>query len=89
MAKKRQPGIIITEAQRKFWEVSSDEEAGQILKILLAYQFEGVIPEDVTDIQRVALSFIIPQLEQQRADYESKCQKAKEAASKRYDKSDD
>lgn len=80
----KKPGLIITEIQRDAWESLTDEQAGKLVKILLNYQFDDVIPDNLPPDIRMAFSFLRPVIDKQREDYNTKCQKAKEAIKTRW-----
>ncbi len=81
---KKKPGFIIDELHRGMWESLPDTQCGQLLKLLIQYQFDGTIPPNLSPELRIAFSFLKPILDKQRADYEATCKARKEAAEKRW-----
>ena len=85
MKKKMKPGIIIQEIHRKAWEILPDAKCGELLKILIEYQFDsGELPSDLSPDVEMALNFLIPVVDQQRTDYENTCEERSKAAKKRW-----
>jgi hypothetical protein len=78
-------GFIIHELHREAWESLADEQCGKLLKVLIRYQFDMEIPLQMPPDLQMAFNFLRPVIDKQKADYEAKCEKAKEAATKRWD----
>jgi len=68
-------GIIIREAHREAWESLPDEQAGKLLKVLLEYQFDAVLPTNLSPELRLAFNFMRPVVDKDRADYQETCRK--------------
>ena len=81
MAKERnEPGIIITRAMSQAFEKLPDELCGKLLKILLDYRFNGVLPSDVPLEIAMFLNFIISLINEQMKKYNETCEKNKKTA---------
>lgn len=76
MSKKpKQAGLIIQDTHRNMWEGLPHESCGELLKALMAYQFDGVVP-DFYDLRlKVAFDFLKPVIDKQKDDYQEKCEK--------------
>lgn len=81
----RKPGFIIADLHREAWESLTDEQCGQLLKVLIRYQFDMEVPTDLPPDLRMAFNFLRPVIYKQKAEYEAKCEKARAAATKRWD----
>lgn len=81
---KSSPGLIISELQRTAWQSLPNEQCGHLLKVLLDYHFDGVLPPVLPPELNVALSFIIPVIDKQKKDYKETCDKRRDAANKRW-----
>lgn len=82
----KKPGLIITEIQRDAWEILTDEQAGKLVKILIKYQFDDVIPDNLPPDLRMAFLFLKPVIDKQRDDYDAVCEKRRQAAEQRWNK---
>jgi hypothetical protein len=89
MKAKMKPGIIIQEVHRKAFENMTDAKCGELLKILIEYQFDGVLPSDISPDLEVALNFLTPILDQQRVEYEKTCEERRKGANKRWGNEDE
>lgn len=79
MAKERnEPGIVITRAMAQAFEKLPDELCGKLLKILLDYRFNGVLPSDVPPDIAMFLNFIISLIDEQMKKYNETCDKNKQ-----------
>ena len=79
---KKNPGFIINEIHRKFWEGLSPEKRGDLLVILMDYTFDGILPVEGGEFE-MALNIFIPIIDMQKTDYEDICEKRRKAALKR------
>lgn len=82
----KRAGLIIQEEHREAWESLPDEECGKLLKVLIAYQFDGTISHELSPALRMAFTLLRPIIDKQRIEYESICKKRKEAAAARWDR---
>lgn len=85
----KKPGFIIDELHREAWESLHDEQCGQLLKILIKYQFDREVPAQMPPALRMAFHFLRPVADKQKSDYEAKCEKARGAAQKRWSDADE
>lgn len=80
----KKPGLIITEIQRDAWESLTDEQAGKLVKILIKYQFDDAIPDNLPPDLRMAFTFLKPVIDKQKDDYNAVCEKRRQAAEQRW-----
>ena len=85
----KKPGFIINELHREAWESLPDEQCGQLLKVLIKYQFDGESPSKLSPALRMAFNFLKPVIDKQKIDYQTTCELRRQAAQKRWDSQDD
>lgn len=75
MSKKtKKAGLTIMTIHRKMWEGLSNESCGELLKALIAYQFDGVTP-DLPPYLEAVFNVLRPVIDEQRAKYQERCEK--------------
>ncbi|MDR3705785.1 MAG: DUF6291 domain-containing protein [Paludibacteraceae bacterium] len=77
MNERKEPGIVITKAMSQAFEKLPDDQCGKLLKILMDYRFNGVLPSDVPPEMTMFLSFIISLIDEQMKKYNETCEKNK------------
>ena len=73
--------FVIVREQRPAFDCLSDEDAGKLIKAVLAYQFDGVEPV-LPPVPQMAFAMMKPVFERFAAKYEETCRKRREAGAK-------
>ena len=85
--KKRIPTIMFPEVLDSL-ESLSNEEIGQMFRLIIKWN-KGEIVEPQNSLEKFAWATILPKLERDKESYETKCEKNRKAANKRWGKDDD
>lgn len=73
--------FVIVREQRPAFDCLSDEDAGRLVKAVLAYQFDGIEP-NLPPVPQMAFAMMKPVFERFAAKYAETCRKRKEAGAK-------
>ena len=73
--------FVIVREQRPAFDCLSDDDAGRLIKAVLAYQFDGIEP-DLPPVPQMAFAMMKPVFERFAARYAETCRKRKEAGAK-------
>lgn len=84
---KRIPTIMFPEVLDAL-EPLSNEEIGQMFRLIIRWN-KGEVVEPESSLEKFAWATILPKLERDKENYEIKCEKARNAANKRWSKEKD
>lgn len=82
---KKQPGVMLYFDTRSCLKRLTLEEKGALFEAILDYGEYGILP-DLNDRLMIAWDFLQPRIDKDRAAYEAKCEKARQAIVSRWEK---
>ena len=67
--------LLIARVYREALENLTDEQCGKLIKALLQYQFDGIVPDNLTTELQMAFSFMKSVADKHNAYFQEKCKK--------------